>query len=399
VRRPSTSLPIGELTTLLSADCNVRCSYCYQNAKRPGAMEWPALRAAIDLLLASPADPRALSFAGGEPTLQFGLVRRAVDYATERSNDGRPLRFHLVSNGLLLQGHDLAFLADHEFRLDLSFDGVGPAQDARARGTFERLDKLLGALRSDHPTYFARRVTVAVTVARGTIPHLADSFAYFLSKGVEVVSVQPALGQAEWSDQDLEVLDRELSRIVEISLHRRHATRDIPFEAFRPTARGSRRAHARTWGCSAPLGQALTVDVDGQVFPCAPLTPSYQTFAPATDWRVRLLSLGDVRDPALPERLAALPGACRASGLFEPKRVQHAGERRCATCGERAHCVVCPIARVKRTNVDDVDDIPRYLCAYQRILARHRRRFLARATPSRGHALVMQVLGERGAAR
>jgi hypothetical protein len=108
---------------------------------------------------------------------------------------------------------------------------------------------------------------------------------------------------------------------------------------------------------------------------------------------LRLLSLGDVRNPALPDRVAALGGACRASGLFDPKRVQHSGGRRCGACRERPTCVVCPVARLEPMRADDVNDIPRYLCAYERILGRHRRRFLARATPSRGQALLAELLG------
>jgi sulfatase maturation enzyme AslB (radical SAM superfamily) len=202
------------------------------------------------------------------------------------------------------------------------------------------------------------------------------------------------MGQAEWSDGDLEPLDGQLSQVVRLSLEHYRRTLEIPFARFRRRT-VSRRPHARAWGCSAPLGKALSVDVDGQVYPCALFARSYQAFAPGIDERVRLLSMGDVRDPLLPGRLAALPDACRASGLFAPKRLQHSGERACATCRERSHCVICPVARVKRSSADDVNDIPRYLCTCERILGAHRRHFLAQAPPSSGEALLLTLLSER----
>jgi sulfatase maturation enzyme AslB (radical SAM superfamily) len=388
--------PIEEWSVLLTADCNLRCAYCYQNARRAGTVEWPALQAALDLLLASPSPRRVVSFTGGEPAQGFESIVRAVGHALRGRSAGTAIGFHLVTNGLLLGRPEVAFLASHDFTLDLSFDGVAAAQDQRGRGTFARLDALLDLLRAEHHDYFSRRVTVSTTVARGTIPHLAESFAYFLSKGVTAVSIHPATGQTEWAHADLELLDARLSEIARVSVERHRATGTIPFTVFR--RRGTRdRGIARAWGCSAPAGRALALDVDGQVYPCAVLARSYQSFPPGIDGRMQMLSLGSVHDPALAHRLAALPDACRASGLFAPKRLQHSGERRCSSCRERAHCVVCPLARVTGRTTDDLNDIPRYLCAYERILGKQRRRFLAQAPRSRGEALLMRILREQGA--
>jgi sulfatase maturation enzyme AslB (radical SAM superfamily) len=399
--RPTHGLQIAEVSALLSADCNLRCSYCYQDRKRPGTLEWPALRAALDILLASPADPRGLTFAGGEPTLAFGLVRRGVQYLRRREG-ARPIVLHLVTNGLLLRPDSAAFLVGNGVALDLSFDGVSPAQDLRSAGTFRTLDALIEMLRERHADYLRRQVAISVTVAAAGIRHLADSFAYFLSKGVTEIGVQPAIGQEEWSEDDLSALNAELGRIVKLSMERLGRSRDVPFAPFRwsPTAAGARRRGA--WGCSAPLGRTIAVEVDGQVVPCALLARSYQQFAPGIDERVRLLSLGDVRAPGLADRLEAIPGACRRSGLFEPKRAQHSGERACAGCRERVRCLVCPVARVRGPRGgDDPNDIPAYLCAYHRILGKHRRHFLALAGVSASRPAIgaRRILDDRRRAR
>ena len=147
---PSGRSQIAEVTLLLSANCNLRCSYCYQDARQPGVMSWPVLRAALDLLLASGRHPRAVTFAGGEPTLAWPLVRKAVAYLDAHNSKRRPV-LHLITNGLLLGARELAFLASHGFALDLSFDGIAAAQDLRAEGSFTRADAVLERLHANHP--------------------------------------------------------------------------------------------------------------------------------------------------------------------------------------------------------------------------------------------------------
>ena len=49
----------------------------------------------------------------------------------------------LTTNGTLLGDDLLAFLADHDVRLDISFDGVLAAQEVRGAGSFPTLDRLL----------------------------------------------------------------------------------------------------------------------------------------------------------------------------------------------------------------------------------------------------------------
>ena len=43
---------------ILTAGCNLRCGYCYQNDKKPRSMDWDTLRASADLLVAARASPK-----------------------------------------------------------------------------------------------------------------------------------------------------------------------------------------------------------------------------------------------------------------------------------------------------------------------------------------------------
>ena len=93
----------------------------------------------------------------------------------------------------MLREEQAAFLVEHDFEVQLSFDGVPSAQDIRGRGTFAVLDRLLDRLREEHPAFLSRKLTVAMTLLPATIPFLADSIEYFLGKDLREIAVSPAL--------------------------------------------------------------------------------------------------------------------------------------------------------------------------------------------------------------
>src|SRR5512147_1013817 len=93
---------IEALEVVLTADCNLRCAYCYQNAKRPRSMSWGTLRGALDLLLQSHCPEVEVLFLGGEPLLQFPLIRQAVAYVRTTRPRGKTVRYTLITNGTLL---------------------------------------------------------------------------------------------------------------------------------------------------------------------------------------------------------------------------------------------------------------------------------------------------------
>src|SRR6185295_12115155 len=108
----------GELQrvdVVLTAGCNLRCGYCYQNDKKARSMDWETLRASADLLLGSRRAEVHMLFIGGEPLLEFPLIRRAVEYIEVARPREQTVRYHIVTNGTLLREEQAAFLAEHDF--------------------------------------------------------------------------------------------------------------------------------------------------------------------------------------------------------------------------------------------------------------------------------------------
>lgn len=372
----SAATSADNLALIVTADCNLRCHYCYQNAKQPRAMSWSVLRAALDALLAPPPRLRTVWFSGGEPTLAWPSIERAVGYVDERlgAPPEQTLVYRITTNGLLLGPARLAYLAAREFRVTLSMDGVASSQDLRGRGTFTRLDCLLQRWRDEHFDHFRRCCRVSVTLTREAIPHFADSVEHLLARRVPDIVIDAARGDGGWNRGDLERLDRQLARVEAASVEHLSRTGEIPVSAFRKEPRAGRRTSGdRHWPCGAPSGRTLTVDVDGLVYPCVLAARSYQRFAdPEIDRRMACLALGDIREGAT---ALNAPQAAEVSGLFDSTQLQHAGRRLCASCRARADCLICPIARVCHGPAEKPNGVPEYLCAFNRLLWKHAGRF------------------------
>jgi sulfatase maturation enzyme AslB (radical SAM superfamily) len=244
---------VRALDLVLTAACNLRCSYCYQTDKRARSMEWATAQAALDLLLRSERDDLLVLFIGGEPLLEMPLIRQAIEYVRAVRPEGKNVEYAMSTNGLLLDGETVAFLAENRIHTQLSFDGVPAAQEWRGPGTHALLDGLLDRVREQFPQYLRRTFTVTITVHSGNLAYLADSVEYLMRKGVWNIGLNTLLTHDPgWTREHLAALDRQFARIFAASLAHRDETGRIPFQPLRRTREKS--VHSPRGGsCAGPV--------------------------------------------------------------------------------------------------------------------------------------------------
>jgi sulfatase maturation enzyme AslB (radical SAM superfamily) len=371
------------LELILTANCNLRCSYCYQNAKQGRRMEWETLRTALDIVLRSDPPEVAVLFYGGEPLLELPLIRRAVAHVTGARPTGKRVHYVMSTNGMLLDEETAVFLAEHRFETQLSFDGVPEAQAARGLGTHGKLDALLDRLRRDHPLFYRRDFRTSITLHSGNLHHLADSIGYFLDKRVARIDFGPLFTHDPgWTDAHMAELDRQLARVFERSVRHYEDTGEVPVEAFRKTTEPSRHAPQGRAMCGVGGGTSLAVDVDGQVTGCVTFADSYQRL-PSELLKSRLdsMRMGDVRDEALPRRLALYPEATRAAGIFNGKHRKHSSYGRCGECRYLEDCSVCPTSIGHIPGNTDPDRVPDNVCAFNLVSLAYKDRFPRQPDP------------------
>lgn len=162
--------------------CNLHCAYCYVRHSDE-AMSLPTGRAAVEAAVRSAVRHgfRAvkLKYAGGEPTLNFALVRALHQHALALSRQ-HSLELHevLLSNGVALSAAVCDALREMGMRLSISLDGIGAAHDVqRGAGTFE-----LVAQSIERAIAAGLRPHLSITVTAQNVDSLTDVVAYALER-------------------------------------------------------------------------------------------------------------------------------------------------------------------------------------------------------------------------
>jgi sulfatase maturation enzyme AslB (radical SAM superfamily) len=345
-------------------------------------MQWETLRASVDLVLASERQEVSLLFVGGEPLLEFELIQRAVDYLESRRQEWKRVRYEIITNGVLVRDDHVEFFVDHDFEVQLSFDGVPAAQDLRGRGTFTVLDRLIRRLHADHPSFFAENVTVAITLTVANLPHLAASIAYFLDSCVQDLAISPTVThQHEWTPSRIDDIEAQFARIFDDSVRVYRRTGEVPLRVFRKHEGDSVHKPEGQSMCGVGRGETASVDVDGQVNGCVMFAESYQVF-PTTFLRSRLeaMRMGHLGDLQFAARMAAYPAAARAAGIFHDKQLKYSSYGACADCRFMRRCAVCPVSIGNAPDASDPRRVPDFLCAYNLVSLRYREMFPYRPT-------------------
>jgi sulfatase maturation enzyme AslB (radical SAM superfamily) len=375
---------------VLTTACNLSCSYCFENARTNSRLNWPTLRAALDLLLQSEKQEVSLTFYGGEPLLEFPLIERAICYVEAEKAPDKVLDFHIITNGLLLDRETVSFLARHKVETQISFDGTEAAQDLRAPGTFDRLDRLLVRLRETEIHFFNELCSVAITVSSHNVAHLAESFAYFLDRGVRTIAISPLVTHDPgWRPDLIEIAVEQIAAILQMSRLHHRRTGETPFVPFQTNNGDAPLENGRPAMCSAASPDELALGTDGRVHRCVMLVDSYQRIpdGPLTR-RLEQLQLGDIRGPDLDRRLEAFPAAVAAAGIFADKRDKRSSYRKCDGCRYLHTCSICPVSICHIPGNEDPNRVADLPCALNLVVLAAREKFLGetRAEPGTGRA-------------
>ena len=121
----------------IAHDCNLRCKYCFADGgeymgKRE-LMSAEVGRKAIDFVIEQSGNRRniEIDYFGGEPLMNFGVVKEITEYAKERGRlCGKDFRFTITTNGVLLDGEKQAYINENMSNVVLSLDGRKEVHDA-----------------------------------------------------------------------------------------------------------------------------------------------------------------------------------------------------------------------------------------------------------------------------
>ncbi|MBQ4482320.1 MAG: thioether cross-link-forming SCIFF peptide maturase [Lachnospiraceae bacterium] len=263
----------------IAHDCNLRCRYCFAGkGEYHGHRELMSYEVgcrALDFLIENSASRKNLEvdFFGGEPTMNFEVVKRLVEYGRKREKEAdKNFRFTLTTNGLLLTDEVLDFANKEMHNLVLSIDGRKEINDrmrptAGGAGSYDViLPRFLKAATLRGQTNY---------YVRGTYTHYNTDFSkdvlHLHDLGFEQISVEPVVCDPSepyaLKEEDLPVLEEQYDILAREIIKRRKEGRFINFFHFMIDLEGGPCVAKRLSGCGAG-GEYLAVTPKGELYPC-----------------------------------------------------------------------------------------------------------------------------------
>jgi uncharacterized protein len=160
---------VEQISLEMTQNCDLNCRYCvyggaykYQRPPAENIMSWDTARQTIDFfhqLTGKRENKRmALSFYGGEPFLNFDLIRKSVNYAKERF-DGWDLHLLVTSNMTVMNDEIIDFIVKNKFKLSVSLDGPKEIHDKNrvfhdGSGSYDLITKNLGKIRQKSEEFY-----------------------------------------------------------------------------------------------------------------------------------------------------------------------------------------------------------------------------------------------------
>lgn len=170
---------VDQITLQLTQNCNLRCSYCIysldsnfgQRTHSKKHMTWSTAKKAIDFYHKHSSDTKtaSINFYGGEPLLEFNLIKKCVEYS-KKVFEGKKISFGLTTNATLFSNEIIDFLVKHNFIITISIDGPKEIQDKNrkfenGKGSFDIVYKNIHNLYKKYPEAF-NRISISMVVDR-----------------------------------------------------------------------------------------------------------------------------------------------------------------------------------------------------------------------------------------
>lgn len=158
---------IRSMLLFVAQECNMACVYCYGQGgeyANKGMMNADAAFKAVDWLMENSGDAESVNvgFFGGEPMMNFPLVKKVVKYAKAAAeNRGKKVTFGMTTNGSLLSDQRIAFLKQEKINPMISFDGSPEIQNRQrpfinGKGSYDKVYANIQKLKKIFPHLKAR---------------------------------------------------------------------------------------------------------------------------------------------------------------------------------------------------------------------------------------------------
>lgn len=261
------------VTMLLTNDCNLACSYCFESNK---GKDYMPKEMALDILKATynQVDPMAgiftLNMFGGEPLMNWDTFKAVCDYVLENN---LKIRITATTNLTLLTDEMIDYIDELSIPVLVSVDGIKEVHDKHRCNSFDKVIENMKKLIDRDLGYL---IEARMTVAPDTAKYMYESVKMLVDLGINNIANVPA-SDLEWDAQSIQDYKDNYEKILDmyinilndetnkrnISLYKVDQALNLALEPIKED----------TSMCNISNPRWVIVDWKGDIWPC----PDYPT--------------------------------------------------------------------------------------------------------------------------
>lgn len=263
----------------IAHDCNMCCKYCFagegEYSGDRSLMSFEVGKRALDFLIEQSGSRKNLEvdFFGGEPLLNFDVVKQLVAYARSiEKENGKNFRFTLTTNGVLLNDEVMEWANKECYNVVLSLDGRKETNDRMRRtrndkGTYDLIlpkFQKMAKERNQQGYYIRGTYTHYNTDFANDILHLADLG--FEQLAMEPVVTDPKMDYA-LQESDIPKLKDQYDLLAKEMCKRNREGKGFTFFHYMIDLEGGPCIYKRISGCGVGTDY-MAVTPWGDLYPC-----------------------------------------------------------------------------------------------------------------------------------
>lgn len=176
----------------LTGGCNISCTYCYDydRIRFRKRLDRDRTLSVVDELL-DRNDSMSIAFHGGEPLLEFELLKEVVNHVNRRiRGTSQHVRFGVQTNGTLLTPEIIDFLKGERFSVGISLDGaVEEANSLRVVRRGNTPLQMVRALLISDPEFVRSSCGFLAVATKTSAPYLPNFALWLQGEGVTGLTV------------------------------------------------------------------------------------------------------------------------------------------------------------------------------------------------------------------
>lgn len=302
---------LSVLTFEVTDKCNLRCRYCAYgdiydgyDERNSKDMSFSMAKSMLDYLFEkwrkslSHSQERTVSvgFYGGEPLMNFELIKQIVEYIAQQHLPTIKFVFNMTTNALLLDRY-IDYIAEYDFKLLISLDGTEVDNCHRVtvanKNSFPTVYSNLKSVQQKYPDFFKKNIAFnSVFHAGSDVERIVEFFKKEFNKNTSLSELNNAgirndkkFSQIHKSvfnsiatSKKNAVIDRELMykspRISILTYFLHHLTNEV-VKDYRTLLYGDKKYALLSSGTCIPFERKMYITVNGRILVCERIDHDY----------------------------------------------------------------------------------------------------------------------------